>query len=122
MARPTIDHLLDSIIQIWRPVIADDSIGIEERSYVPVAAVAARCNRPSQVMSDTGPGMAPVGTLRWYGRPDIDVQAKDVCEIVSSPELPPGRTFEVNAPPVTPKNHHTQVDCIEWNGELPDDS
>jgi hypothetical protein len=118
MARPTIDHLLDSQIQIWRPATVSDDIGVEERGYVPVGVVDAFINRPQQSESNVGGGIAPVGGVRWYGRPDIDVRQRDVCEVVVGPEA--GKTFEVNAPPVHPMGHHTQVDCIEWNGTLQD--
>jgi len=117
MPRPTIDHLLDTTIQIWRPSITDDSVGIEERDYAPVFTVDAVFNRATQQEANIGAGLAPVGSMRWYGRPDIDVRPRDICEIVDGPEA--GKTFEINAPPVRPKGHHTQVDCIEWNGVLP---
>lgn len=118
MPRPTIDHLLDTQIQIWRPVITDDAIGVEERSYSPVGFVDAFINRPAQSDAAVGGGMAPSGGVRWYGRPDIDVNTRDVCEVIDGPYA--GQTFEVNAPPVRPMNHHTQVDCIEWHGTLND--
>jgi hypothetical protein len=114
--RPTIDHLLDCQIQIWRPTKAKDSIGVEERTYTPASIVDAFLNRPAQGEADLGAGLAPVGSVRWYGKPTIDVLVRDVCEVISGPET--GKTFEVNSPPVRPKNHHTQVDCIEWSGKL----
>lgn len=117
MPRPTIDHLLDVQIRIWRPVKTKDDIAVEEREYVPFAdTVDAFINRPAMAEANLGGGLAPVGSMRWYGKPTIDVQVRDICEVVSGPET--GKTFEVNAPPVRPKNHHTQVDCIEWNGVL----
>lgn len=118
MPRPTIDHLLDTQIQIWRPIKAKDTIGVEERTYAPFAVYAAVLNRAAMAEANVGGGLAPLGSLRWYGRPDINVQPRDICEIIDGPEA--GKTFEINSPPVRPKNHHTQVDCIEWNGKLPD--
>lgn len=118
MPRPTIDHLLDIQIEIWRPIKNKDAIGVEERGYAPIAVVAAAINRAAMAEANLGGGLAPIGALRWYGRPDIDPQKRDVCLILTGPEA--GKTFEVNAPPVRPKNHHTQVDCIEWNGKLPE--
>lgn len=115
--RPTIDHLLDCQIQIWRSVTTDDAVGVQEREYTPIATVDAFINRPRGAQAEVGGGLGPVGGTRWYGRPDIDVEPRDVCEVISGPEI--GKLFEVNEPPVRPKNHHTQVDCIEWNGILP---
>lgn len=121
MPRPTIDHLLDTTIQIWRPTVLSDSIGVEERQYVALPdTIDAVLNRAAMQEANIGAGLAPVGNLRWYGRPDIDVRKRDVVLIIDGPEA--GKTFEVNAPPVRPKGHHTQVDCIEWNGILPDES
>lgn len=117
MARPTIDHLLDSQIQLWRPTRTKDAIGVEQETLVQSSVVDAFLNRPSQPVGDVGGGMAPVGSVRWYGKPTIDVQVRDICEVIIGPET--GKVFEVNEPPVRPKNHHTQVDCIEWNGNLP---
>lgn len=116
--RPTIDGLLDSQIQIWRPTRTNDSIGVEEMVLVRTTVVDAFINRPVQSEADLGGGLAPVGSVRWYGKPTIDVLARDICEVIAGPEV--GRLFEVNMQPSRPKNHHTQVDCIEWNGTLPD--
>lgn len=118
MARPTIDHLLDSQIQIWRPMRTSDSIGVEEMELTPMFVVDAFINRPAQSETPVGGGLAPVGNVRWYGKPTIDVQPRDICEVIAGPET--GRLFEVNSHPARPKNHHTQVDCIEWNGTLPE--
>ena len=119
MPRPTIDHLLDCEVRIWRPTVDDDSIGVQEREYASAGTVAAFINRPVLPLANQGGGLAPTGGIRWYGRPDIVVLKRDVIEVMTGPEA--GKTFEVNAPPVRPKNHHTQVDCIEWNGNLPED-
>lgn len=116
--RPSIARMLDCQIKIWRPTTTDDSIGVEEREYTPLATVDAFINRPRGAQSEVGGGLGAVGGTRWYGLPTIDVQVRDVCEVVSGPET--GKLFEVNEPPVRPKNHHTQVDCIEWNGFLPE--
>jgi hypothetical protein len=115
--RPAISGMFDSEIRIWRPAETKDSVGVEERDYTPIAIVGCFINRPRGLEAETGAGLAPSGGTRWYGLPTIDVQPRDVCEVISGPEQ--GKLFEVNEPPVRPKNHHTQVDCIEWNGTLP---
>jgi hypothetical protein len=115
--RPSIAGMFDSKIRIWRPAEGKDDLGVEERDYAPVAVVDCFVNRPRQPEADIGAGLAPVGSTRWYGLPSIDVRPRDVCEVVEGPEA--GKRFEVNEPPVRPKNHHTQVDCIEFNGTLP---
>jgi hypothetical protein len=116
-SRPLIDRLLDCQIRIWRPTTTNDTIGVEEREYAPSSVVDAFLNRPVEPETPSEGGLAPTGGVRWYGRPDIDVLPRDLCEVLSGPEE--GKIFEVNAPPVRPKSHHTQVDCIEWNGVLP---
>jgi hypothetical protein len=118
MARPSIDHLFDCQIRIWRANINSDSVGVEEREYEVLEVVDAFINRPVQPLANLGGGLAPTGGVRWYGRPDISVYTRDVCEVLTGPER--DLLLEVNAPPVRPKNHHTQVDCIEWHGILPE--
>jgi hypothetical protein len=121
MPRPTIDHLLDQQIQLWRPSTAQDSVGVEERGYVAADVVAAKINAPVLPSEAAqGGGMAEVLRVRWYGRPDVDVRERDVCEVVAGPET--GKRYEVNAKPVRMMGHHTQVDCVEFNGSLPVDS
>lgn len=116
--RPSIAGMFDQKIRIWRPAETKDDVGVEERDYQPLAIVDCFINRARAPEGETGAGLAPVGAVRWYGLASIDVQPRDVCEVVEGPDT--GRTWEVNEPPVRPKNHHTQVDCIEWNGQLPD--
>lgn len=115
--RPSVAGMLDCRIRIWRPTVSKDDIGVEDRTYTPVGEVDAYINRPRQPLVNMGAGMAPTGGTRWYGLPSIDVQKRDVCEVVTGPET--GKTFEVNEPPVRPKNHHVEVECHEWSGELP---
>lgn len=117
MPRPTIDHLLDSEIRLWRRVSdTGNALATEESLYVPIAVVKAKLNRSKTAERDIGGGLKPVGTLRWYGRPDIDVRARDVCEVIAGPDA--GLTWEVDGEPNRPKAHHTQVDCVEWHGVL----
>lgn len=116
--RPSIAGMFDSKIRIWRPTPETDAVGVEEREYAPVAVVDCFLNRSRTPQVDVGPGEASVGALRWYGLPTIDVRPRDVCEVIDGPDK--GRNWEVNEEPVRPKAHHTQVDCIEWNGKLPD--
>lgn len=115
--RPSIAGMFDSKIRIWRPTESKDSVGVAERAYEPLLVVDCFINRGVTPEVDIGPGIAPSGAVRWYGLASIDVQPRDVCEVIEGPDS--GRRWEVNQPPVRPKNHHTQVDCIEWNGELP---
>jgi hypothetical protein len=109
--------MFDSTIRIWRADVSKDRIGVEEREYTPVAVVGAAVNRSRAPQVDIGAGEASVGAVRWYGLSTIDVRPRDVCEVIDGPDA--GRRWEVNEPPVRPRGHHTQVDCIEWNGILP---
>lgn len=116
--RPSIRRMFDSQIRIWRSTVTKDSVGVETRDYTPIAIVDCTVNRSrTGEGNQSSAGLAPVGALRWYGLPTIDVQPRDLCEVIAGPDA--GHTWEVNAPPVRPRNHHTQVDCIEWNGTLP---
>jgi hypothetical protein len=115
--RPPISGWFDSTIRVWRPTTVKDELQAESRTYVEVDTYGAAINRSKMSEAFQGGGMTPVGSLRWYGEPTIDVQPRDVCEILTGPDS--GLSWEVNAPPVRPRGHHTQVDCIEWHGVLP---
>jgi len=115
--RPSVAGMFDSKIQIWRPFVSKDAVGVEERTYVQMEIVDCAINRSSAPETDVGAGYTPVGTIRWYGLASIDVLVRDVCEVIAGPDA--GRTWEVNEPPVRPRGHHTEVDCIEWSGQLP---
>lgn len=119
MRRPKIDRLFDSTVRVWRPTAdANNRLGAETRTYSPIATLGAALNRSTAPVGDIGPGMAPIGSRRFYLRPDANVQARDLLEIISGPET--GSTWEVDEPPTRPRSHHTQVDSIVWNGVLPE--
>lgn len=118
--RPRIDGLFDSQIRIWRADITKDALSAESRTYRPTATVGAVVNRSTTPVAPANGGLAPTGSVRWYGRPDIDIQPRDICEVISGPDA--GHTWEVNQLPVRPRGHHTQVDCIEWHGILSEES
>lgn len=115
--RPSISGWFDSTIRIWRPVEVKDTVGVEEREYALHTTVRAAINRSRAPQADSGPGLAATGSVRWYGLASIDVLPRDVCEVIEGPDA--GRTWEVDEPPVRPRGHHTQVDCVEWKGTLP---
>lgn len=117
MARPPIAGWFDSTIRVWRPIVTQDALSVEERDYVVIDTYGAAINRSSMNVAQQGGGMAPVGTVRWYGEITITVEPRDVCEVLTGPDA--GRLWEVNEPVTRPRNHHAQVDCIEWNGSLP---
>lgn len=118
MARPSISGMFDSRIRIWRPTVdTSDATAVEQRTYTPLATVDAAINRSRTPQVQQSGGMQDSGIIRWYGLSTIDVQVRDVCEVVSGPDS--GRTWEVNEEPVHPRAHHTQVDCVEWHGVLP---
>jgi hypothetical protein len=119
--RPSIAGWFDSTIQLWRAVIDRDSLGTEERTYVPVGVpVGAAINRSKTATRPDDGGLTQRGTLRWYGLPTLDVQPRDIAQIVSGPDA--GHSWEVDAVPPHPRGHHTQVDCVEWSGTLPEQS
>lgn len=115
--RPRISSWFDSHIRIWRPTETKDVLKVAKQTYVVVAVVGCRLNRSGTTTAQVGAGMTRVGQLRWYGNPDIDIKRRDVCEVIDGPENK--LTWEVDAEPVRPGGHHTQVDCVEWHGNLP---
>jgi len=118
VARPSIDSLFDHDVRVWRPTKERSTLGVEERTYqVHIAEARCKVNRPTAPSSDTGPGMAPTGARRLYMRPDVDVQARDLVELTAGPDA--GSFWEVDQLPSRPMGHHTQLDCIAWNGVTP---
>ncbi len=117
MPRPSIAGWFDSEIRIWRPTVTRDALQADKRDYSVSSEVECAINRSQSSNALQDGGNATVGTLRWYGLPSIDIRPRDVCEIISGPDA--GTTWEVDATPVRPRGHHTQVDCFEWNGKLP---
>lgn len=117
MARPAIARLFDTKIRIWRPTSSTDSLAIEQRSYAPVGEVGAVTNRSTTITAEVQGGMERNGSLRWYGRPNINIRPRDVCDIIEGPDA--GSQWEVDALPTHLRGHHTQVDCVEWHGHLP---
>lgn len=116
---PSIERLFDHTLRVWRPAPSQDSVGFEKRVYS-IAAPSLGCvlNRSSAPVVDVGPGMMPSGSRRFYLAPDADVRARDVLELLSGSDAP--GNWEINEPPSRPGGHHTQVDCVPWNGALPE--
>lgn len=123
MARPTIDHLLDHTVRVWRAVVTKDRLGAESRNYEVVGTIPAALNRSTAPVAQTGSGLAPTGRMRLYMKPTANVRTRDVLELRSGPMFNPDGdpyVWEVDEPPTKPRNHHTQVDAIFWNGTLPE--
>jgi len=118
MPRPAISGLFDSTIQIWRATTSTTGPAIEKREYAKVVApVGAVVNRSRTPNTPGDAGLQRSGIIRWYGRPTTDVQERDVCEVLTGPDA--GAKWEVNEKPAHPRGHHVQVDCVEFNGVLP---
>lgn len=117
MPRPAVTGMFDSSIRIWRGTPSTDAIAAQSIAYTPIATVGAAINRSRSPLTPSDGGVAPSGIIRWYGEASIDIQHRDLCEVVSGPDA--GKTWEVNEIPVRPRGHHVQVDCVEWNGVLP---
>ncbi len=122
MAAPRIDRLFDHKVLVWRPTATHaNRLGAQTRTHTQVGTLqGAAVNRESAPMADQGVGMVPTGRRRLYMRPDANVQERDVVQIVDGPDA--GGTWEVDQPPTRPRGHHTQVDAIAWNGQLPETS
>jgi hypothetical protein len=118
MARPTIDHLFDHTVRVWRPTSSKGRLGQEERTYAHVINGRAALNRAVDPVAPVAAGLAPTGRIRIYLRPDANVQERDVIQIVTGPDAP--GTWEIDQPPTRPRGHHTQVDAIAWHGVLPE--
>lgn len=118
MPRPSITGMFDSTARIWRPVSEKDVIGVEQPEYIVIGELGCAINRSRAPSVDIGPGTTPVGSIRLYFVASANIEPRDVLEVLTGPDA--GRTWEVNEPPVRPRGHHTQVDCIEWSGKLPE--
>lgn len=119
MAAPRIDRLFDHTARVWRPTAdANNRLGVEKRTYAIVGSFGFAMNRASTGEVDQGPGMSPAGRRRFYMRPDVNVQARDVIEITAGSAI--GERWEVDQPPERLRSHHTQVDAIAWSGILPE--
>lgn len=118
---PRIERLFDHTVRVWRPVKVKDGLGVEQRNYEPVGTAGAFLNRSVKPVAPIGGGLAPVGRLRMYCIPNVNIQLRDVIELIDGSDARPTSqlTWEVDEPPVHPKNHHTQVDMVEWHGILP---
>lgn len=118
MARPAIDRLFDHTVRVWRPTPERSSLGVEERTYTVVdASAGAKLDRSTAPVADRGLGLAPIGRRRLYMRPDADILARDLIEVLTGPDAP--QFWEVDEPPTRPMHHHTQLDCIFWDGVAP---
>lgn len=120
---PRISRLFDHEIRIWRPVVIKDTMGVEKRTYEQrPGLLGAFLNRSVDPVAPVAAGLAPVGRLRLYCNPTVDIQVRDVVQLVSGSDATPQSqlTWEVDQPPVHPKGHHTQVDAVEWHGILPE--
>lgn len=114
---PRIDRLFDHTVRVWRPVRVKDNLGAQQTTYQNVATIGVAVNRSAAPMGGTsGGGLAPVGRIRMYARPDADVQPRDILEFLTGGSSV--GTWEIDEPPSRPKNHHTQLDCAKWNGIL----
>lgn len=118
MARPRIDGMLDSSIRVWRPTESKGRVGQVDRSYTVFITTQAFINRSVAPVAPVGGGLAPTGRRRLYIRPNLNVQKRDVIEIIGGPEI--ATTWEVDEVPSQLKGHHAQLDCIAWHGILPE--
>lgn len=117
--RPAIDGMLDQDVRVWRASESRGRFGELVRALALVATVRAAVNRSVAPLADTGPGLAPVGRIRLYTRPDSGLRERDVVELAT------GSTWEVGEPVNVLKRlavHHVQVDCVAWSGTLPEDA
>lgn len=118
MARGTVVlRLGDTTVRIWRPVTVQDRFGTERSEYVPVGTALAKVNRATAPLADVGPGLSAQGRRRLYFQPEVDVRIRDVLELIAGPDAP--QRLEADEPPTRPRDHHCQVDCLLWRGELP---
>ena len=118
MPRPSIAGWFDSEIRVWRASVDTDTLGVESRTYTVIGTYGAAVNRAKMSVGQAAGGLEPIGTLRWYGLPTISVLPRDIAEVITGPDA--GHTWEVDQIKVRPRLHHTQVDCVEWHGTLPD--
>jgi hypothetical protein len=116
-----VDHLFDHAIRVWRPVRSRGAHREQIQALEPVIepdGLNARVSSPTGLLADTGPGLTMVGERKVYMNTSLDVQKRDILELVSGPNAP--ATLEVDGPPHRPRGHHLELRCREWTGKLPE--
>lgn len=114
-------RMFDHTAQVWRSTSSQGATyGEEVREWAKVGSpVKCGVRRPSAVMADAGPGVAPIGERVIYLFPDTNIQARDVIQLLTGPDAvvdPP--TFEVDSPPTRPRGHHVETRCRHFIGKL----
>lgn len=108
---------LDHDAQIWRPTVTLGPRREEVRSYAKLGGeVRAGIRRPTARVGDAGPGLAPIGERVFYFQPEVDVEPRDIIELLSGPDAP--GTWEVDSPPTRPRGHHVELTTRHWLGVL----
>lgn len=116
-----IAHLLDHTANVWRPADTLGALRANVRGYGIVAyPVAVGVQRPSALLTDVGPGVAPSGSRVIYADTGMNVAARDVIELTAGPDAP-GR-WEVDEQPTSPRGHHIELRCRAFDGKLPGDA
>lgn len=87
----------------WAKVSGEDGVGM---------AVQAK----RETRQDAGPGERVVGEYRGFAPAGMDVVEGDVVQVTAGPESP--RNLKADSV-YRPRNRHTQLVLVEWQGALP---
>lgn len=125
--RPSLAHLFDHQVRVWRADVVAGTLAAERRIYavlIEPADVNAAVQRPrarlSPPLGGLGAGLAVIGERVIYMLASEDVRERDVIQIISGPELAATpATWEVDAPPTRPRGHHLELICKAFHGALP---
>ena len=111
-----IGHLLDHTCRIWRP---SRSLGAARQEVVchAVAEASLPCaaNRKRSVLALQQGGLGDSGQRMVYLDLGANVEERDVVELLTGPNAP--ALLEVISKD-TPRGHHIELTCDEWEGKI----
>ena len=118
-AAPTIDHLLDHTMRVWRPQerLGEARETIRDYGGAPVYSdVKCTVTRKRGAIAPEHGGETTFATRMLYAPAGITLQENDLCELVTGPEAP--ATLKVQTPS-KPSGHHLETPVTEYHGKVP---
>ena len=104
---------------IRRPTETRGEYGDVITTYPPVGMAWVDVRVPRRMIANYGAGELPTGTMEAELRAHIDVQMRDVLEIVAGPER--GTRWRAVSPPHRPGRGELLILLEVFNDELPDE-
>lgn len=114
----SITHLLDGTAQVWRRAPSKGATFREPLANLAVngAPIACTVQVSRETVAPRSGGERPTGSYNVYADQGEDVVHRDILEFLTGPNL--GLTLEVDHV-YTPRGHHLEFVCREYDGTLP---